>query len=141
METVQELGNRTRQANKTINKLTGELCNLLANTLTSTANQSLITYHRPDGNLDFISQLSRLLIEKSPQSLIVTSYGLKNEGGGIIVYGLEDDVKRVISILTARIPNIKGGGKGKRWQGKSLNWKELESVWKDINASGNPWSS
>lgn len=56
---------------------------------------------------------------------LVLAAGLGAEGGPVLIVGSEaEKVQAAASKATAGIKNLKGGGKGVRWQGKVQVWEK-----------------
>ncbi|KAF2720010.1 ThrRS/AlaRS common domain-containing protein [Polychaeton citri CBS 116435] len=89
--------------------------------------------HRAAQGLDFInmvaSQVKQAIDEGRDASVVMVS-GEEGTAGQIVVIGQKDAVEGLASKIKGSGIEVKGGGKGGRWQGKVLGWGkgELESL-------------
>ncbi|KAG9092556.1 hypothetical protein FRC06_011881 [Ceratobasidium sp. 370] len=93
--------------------------------------------HRVDAGLEFLIDVAAAIpADKLPATLVLAA-GVGSEGGSVLIVG--SDAERVQGAAykaTAAIKNLKGGGKGVRWQGKVQRWEKgnldaLEKISKD----------
>ncbi|KAG0241791.1 hypothetical protein BGW41_005298 [Actinomortierella wolfii] len=93
----------------------------------------LITLHREDADVDYLTLLSTLLLKEydlvQGKRIFVLSAGDRKEGGAMMLLGKDEDlVKKVAAAIQSKV-DIKGGGKG-RWQGKApKSWDGLDEAW------------
>ncbi|PVV00685.1 hypothetical protein BB560_004920 [Smittium megazygosporum] len=137
-EAVDRLIKQRKEANKVSKNLFQEISEYVAKSMfteLSTTSKNIVTLHREDAPLDFIFSIFKTvlpLLEKLPTQnnnsepkAVVVSAGPIKTGGPIIVFGTPDLVSKISSHLLKDIPELKGGGKGSKWQGKSSSWSKL----------------
>ncbi|KAG8739550.1 hypothetical protein FRC10_005460 [Ceratobasidium sp. 414] len=81
--------------------------------------------HRADAGLEFLMDVAAAIpADKLPGALVLAA-GVGSDGGPVLIIG--SDAERVQGVTfkaTAAIKNLKGGGKGVRWQGKVQAWEK-----------------
>ena len=80
-------------------------------------------YRVCEAGTDFISAVTGALKDggfDERVSVVILLVAVAEPGGGgpVVVVGDEKDVERVVEGLKGILPDARGGGKGKRWQGK-----------------------
>lgn len=81
--------------------------------------------HRADAGLDFLMDIAtEIPAEHLPGALILAT-GTGAGGGSVLIIGNNaEQVQGCASKATAAVSNLKGGGKGVRWQGKVQAWEK-----------------
>lgn len=87
--------------------------------------------HRADGGLEFLNTIVHGIKDAAKDGgLLVLAAGQGHEGGPVVVIGDTDAVAEFVPKMKAVVKNIKGGGRGEKWQGKVTEWGkgELEAL-------------
>jgi misacylated tRNA(Ala) deacylase len=87
--------------------------------------------YRAVQGLDFINMVVAELKEAAKEgSVVILASGEGIKGGQIVVIGDENSVEVFATKVKEVVTGIKGGGRGKRWQGKVIEWRkgELEAL-------------
>ncbi|OAG04298.1 ThrRS/AlaRS common domain-containing protein [Paraphaeosphaeria sporulosa] len=121
---IQNLNDQVSEGRKKEKKMITELAKYQAQQIKESLQNSVGAFlHRPDDGMDFVS---RVLIElddtlKQDRVIMLCTGDVKTTGT-IVIQGRED----LVSSLSAKVKEIvkaaKGGGKGRKWQGKVTEW-------------------
>ncbi|KAF6230756.1 hypothetical protein HO133_000015 [Letharia lupina] len=87
--------------------------------------------YRAVQGLDFINMVVAQVKEAVEEgAVLVLASGEGTKGGQIVIIGDKDSVEDFATKIKEVVPEIKGGGKGGRWQGKVIEWRkgELEAL-------------
>ncbi|KAK7998756.1 Threonyl/alanyl tRNA synthetase [Apiospora marii] len=88
-------------------------------------------YHA-DGSFDFINRVVSIVsdIAKKPGGVVIIAAGEVKKAGPVVIYGDKEAVEATVTKVKEIIKEIKGGGKGERWQGKVPEWRhdEMEAL-------------
>lgn len=87
--------------------------------------------YRAVQGLDFINMVVVELKEAVKEgNVVILASGEGNKGGQIVIIGDENSVEVFATKIKDVVTGIKGGGRGKRWQGKVIEWRkgELEAL-------------
>ncbi len=83
-------------------------------------------YHATEG-LDFINMVVFEVKDTvRERGLVVLAAGEDKKGGPVVITGEKNSVEAFATKVQEVVAGIKGGGKGGRWQGKVIEWKEGE---------------
>ncbi|KAF9586290.1 Alanyl-tRNA editing protein Aarsd1, partial [Lunasporangiospora selenospora] len=91
----------------------------------------VISYHRDDGDGDYLVQLFHLITDNGllqDRRIFILSSGDMNEGGPMFIMSKDEALIKRVATEVSKFVEVKGGGKG-RWQGKAKSWKGLETAW------------
>jgi misacylated tRNA(Ala) deacylase len=135
---IKNLNEQVSEGKKKEKRMTAELAMYQARQIKETLETSVGAFlHRSEDGVDF---LNRVLIEMADtvehHGVIVLCTGDVKSTGTIVIQGKED----LVSALSAKVKDIvkavKGGGKGKKWQGKVTEWSkgEVEALKSAVNA-------
>ena len=84
--------------------------------------------HRPQEGPEFIQmvlfEMKQALKEASPDVAVVLATGEKSQAGQVVIVGAAAAVAGLSEKLLASEIEVKGNGKGERWQGKVVEWKK-----------------
>lgn len=85
--------------------------------------------YRPDAGLDFLTSVQYEIKDQAaeePGRVVVLASGEEGKPGPIVVFGNEEAVAVLVAKLKEAVPQVKGGGKGTKWQGKVTCWEKAE---------------
>ncbi|CAE6439727.1 unnamed protein product [Rhizoctonia solani] len=129
-----QVTNSLRDAMRAKRKLETEIAGYLA---AKVVHEKLTWVHRIDIGLDFLMDVvAAIPPDNLPHALLLVA-GSGAEGGSVLIVGSNGDrVQSIASKATSAVKNLKGGGKGTRWQGKVQAWEKgnldtLERIIKD----------
>ncbi|KAG8716189.1 hypothetical protein FRC08_009752 [Ceratobasidium sp. 394] len=100
--------------------------------------EKLTWAHRADAGLEFLMDVVAAMPADNLPAVLVLAAGMGSDGGSVLIVGSDAErVQGVANKAAAAIKNLKGGGKGVRWQGKVQAWEKgnidaLEKISKDI---------
>ncbi|CUA69294.1 hypothetical protein RSOLAG22IIIB_08420 [Rhizoctonia solani] len=81
--------------------------------------------HRADVSLDFLMDVVAAVPPESLPDILLLAAGSGTEGGSLLIVGKDSDrVQSTASKAVMVVKNLKGGGKGARWQGKVQFWEK-----------------
>lgn len=81
--------------------------------------------YRADGGLEFLMDVVSAIPPMNLPGALVLVAGAGKEGGSVLIVGTEAEmVQDIASKATTALKNLKGGGKGLRWQGKAQTWEK-----------------
>ncbi|KAI5961448.1 uncharacterized protein KGF55_004071 [Candida pseudojiufengensis] len=137
---VDLLSTNYKKANSTIANLTKELANLKATEIYNKflADENAIAYvYREENNPDFLTSVQKELMTMDKtkavdldgkQTLVLICGNQQSNGGMIKISGPK--ATDISNELKQRITNLKGGGKGSKYQGKITKYEknEIDSV-------------
>jgi hypothetical protein len=100
---------------------------------------TIVSYHREDGDMEFLNTLSKSLGSSNSAALdsivFIITAGATSEGGPIILTGKKGTLAVWNDLVQSTVGcGIKGGGKGERFQGKAVSWKFRKELMKQIGA-------
>ncbi|KAF9736965.1 hypothetical protein PMIN04_010984 [Paraphaeosphaeria minitans] len=123
-ESVQKINDQVSEGRKKEKRMATELAKYQAQQIKKLLQSSLGAFlHRPDDGVDFVNHVLIELDDTLKQDgVIMICTGDVKSTGTILVQGRED----LVSSLSAKVKEIvkaaKGGGKGRKWQGKVTEW-------------------
>ncbi|KAF2449071.1 ThrRS/AlaRS common domain-containing protein [Karstenula rhodostoma CBS 690.94] len=121
---IKNLNNQVSEGRRKEKRMIAELAKYQAQQIKESLQSSVGAFlHRPDDGVDFVS---RVLIEMDDtlkqDGVILLCTGDVKSTGTIVIQGRED----LVSTLSAKVKEIvkaaKGGGKGRKWQVKVIEW-------------------
>ena len=81
--------------------------------------------HRPAEGLDFINMVIFQIKGSIQEGSVVTlTAGEGIQGGPVVIFGDKESVEALAIKVKEGLSNIKGGGRGERWQGKMSKWRK-----------------
>jgi misacylated tRNA(Ala) deacylase len=91
------------------------------------AGKNAWVYHA-DGNLEFINKVVSIVGDtaKSCGGVVILAAGEEKKAGPLVIYGKKETVEETVAKAKEIVKEIKGGGKGEKWQGKVPEWKRYE---------------
>ncbi|CAE6468826.1 unnamed protein product [Rhizoctonia solani] len=125
-----------RDALRAKRKLETEIASYLASRVTQDQSPWL---HRAEAGLDFLMDVAAAVPEERLPSVLLLAAGSGAEGGSVLIIGNNaDQVQSVASKAVTVVKQLKGGGKGARWQGKVQVWEKgnLDALEKIARESG-----
>lgn len=93
--------------------------------------------HHATGGLNLLNMVvSKVKDLVKEHDLVVLASGEEQQIGYLIVIGGMENVDAYSEKIKATVPEIKGGGKGGKWQGKIAKWQksELEALKKLVES-------
>ncbi|KAK8123658.1 Threonyl/alanyl tRNA synthetase [Apiospora kogelbergensis] len=84
--------------------------------------------YRPDGSFEFINRVVSTVGEsvRGCRGVVIIAAGEVKKAGPVVVYGEKEAVEAAVTKIKGIVKDIKGGGKGERWQGKVSEWRREE---------------
>ncbi|KAK7414089.1 hypothetical protein QQX98_007032 [Neonectria punicea] len=82
--------------------------------------------YRADDGLDFINAVTTEVnddVAKEHGGVVVLASGEEHKSGPIVVFRNEDAVHGIVAKTKEAVGEVKGGGKGEKWQGKVMCWR------------------
>lgn len=125
---IANLNDQVVEARRKEKRMTTELAKYQAQQIKESLQSSVGAFlHRPDDGVDFISRVLIELDDTLKQDVVILfCTGDVKSTGTIVIQGRED----LVTTLSAKVKDIvkaaKGGGKGKKWQGKVTEWRRDE---------------
>ena len=87
--------------------------------------------YRAEPGVDFINMVTaQLKDDMHKDSTIILASGEASKGGQVVIVGGEKSVEEFAGKVKEAISGVKGGGRGTRWQGKVMEWRngDLEAL-------------
>ncbi|KAL1606444.1 hypothetical protein SLS60_003848 [Paraconiothyrium brasiliense] len=127
-EKVKLLNEHVAEGRKKEKRMVAELAKYGAREVKETLKRSTGAFlHRPEDGVDFIN---RVLIEMADTldqgGVVVLCTGDVKSSGMIVIQGREDLVTELSAQVKETVKTAKGGGKGRKWQGKVTEWGKGE---------------
>ncbi|KAG9125181.1 hypothetical protein FRC07_008658 [Ceratobasidium sp. 392] len=117
-----QVTNALRDALRAKRKLETEIAQYVA---ANVLRQKSTWVHRADAGLDFLMDVVAAIPPAELPTVLVLAAGAGSDGGSVLIVGTDaGSVQDVAAKATASIRNLKGGGKGIRWQGKVQVWEK-----------------
>ncbi|KAF8604463.1 ThrRS/AlaRS common domain-containing protein [Ceratobasidium sp. AG-I] len=111
-----------RDALRAKRKLETEVASYIA---ANVIRDGLTWVHRADGDLNFLTDVVAAIPTPNLPGALVLAAGAGADGGSVLIVGAEADmVQATASKAITALENLKGGGKGLRWQGKAKMWQK-----------------
>jgi misacylated tRNA(Ala) deacylase len=92
----------------------------------------LFLYHNEVADNEFLNGLSHTLLQQCKElvesKVLLLCGGHVDKGGACLLLGSSDQIPKASKALLETMPELKGGGKGPRWQGKSTSWTKLGAL-------------
>jgi misacylated tRNA(Ala) deacylase len=127
-EKIKNVSEQASEGRRKEKRLTAELAKYQARQIKESLESSAGAFlHRPDDGVDFIN---RVLIEMDDtlkhDGVILLCTGDVKTTGTIVIQGREDLVSTLSAKVKDGVKTAKGGGKGRKWQGKVTEWAKGE---------------
>ncbi|KAJ4356548.1 uncharacterized protein N0V89_004582 [Didymosphaeria variabile] len=125
---IKILNEQVSEGRKKEKRMVVELAKYEAREIKETLQRSSGAFlHRPEDDVDFIN---RVLIEVADTldqgGVIVLCTGDVKSSGMVVIQGREDLVTGLSAQVRDVVKTAKGGGKGRKWQGKVTEWEKGE---------------
>ena len=81
---------------------------------------------RPDGGIEFINKVIGETKDavKGTGLVVIVAIGEARGTGPVVISGDKDSVTAMAERVKTAVKDIKGGGKGEKWQGKVSQWQK-----------------
>ncbi|KAF3004277.1 hypothetical protein E8E13_008407 [Curvularia kusanoi] len=125
---VQGLSEQVSEGRKREKRMMAELAKFEAQQIRETLQCAVSAFsHRPDDGLDFINlALIELRDTLKGNGVVVLCTGDTKTPGSLVITGQAALVETLSAKVKDIVKNVKGGGKGEKWQGKVTEWQKGE---------------